>query len=459
MKKFTNTILKTLGLILLLVVIGFAYGDMVESSLQYIAGRGAMIRDAFIMLVCFGIRYGMDVSSIRKNKGNRLAIGVSPIVFDMIKYLASAGLLILTIILFIKGIISVTLAVLFMTIVVTVLFELDRYVECVPELTENQSGEEENTATDEEREYSNEIEENESYKDADDEYDDDYEFDDDNYERIQKLRQEKKLKKELKKNKKAAKKKSGGLKKYFADIKEKRAKELEFDDSDYDEETSRGVDSDKKPGLTGRKILVQILKASSYVMPILMGVLTFADIHAKVHSGLYFLAVIIIAILSVGVRAAYMGIGSPDESPEGNEKLIGYFVATVILTVFLCFYSILIGLVFLLGTFLVAVIIPLALDNWGTGGTEAVNMSKDSLSRLVSRVFSVIIMLLVVWQLSYGAIWEIDFMVIVAVAVCQIGFMSDINCFSYYSNSDSYFDLDADSDSDADIDSAMRSNQ
>ena len=45
-----------------------------------------------------------------------------------------------------------------------------------------------------------------------------------------------------------------------------------------------------------------------------------------------------------------------------------------------------------------------------------VKISIDLLSRLVGRVFIVIMALLLVWFLSYGAIWEQDYLVILAIA-------------------------------------------
>ena len=62
-------------------------------------------------------------------------------------------------------------------------------------------------------------------------------------------------------------------------------------------------------------------------------------------------------------------------------------------------------------------IIPMALNNWGTGGTQAVRQKIDILSRFVTRLFILIILILGVWMLSYGAIWEIDFMAIFAIAI------------------------------------------
>ena len=101
------------------------------------------------------------------------------------------------------------------------------------------------------------------------------------------------------------------------------------------------------------------------------------------------------------------------KSIKVNGILFG--ILTVLATVLLCFTSMFIGLVYLLGAFLVAVIIPMCFYRWGVGGTEVVHAKTDRISRLVSRVFMVLILLIATWQLSYGALWETEFLLILAV--------------------------------------------
>ncbi|MEE3399673.1 MAG: hypothetical protein VZR64_09410, partial [Eubacterium sp.] len=103
--------------------------------------------------------------------------------------------------------------------------------------------------------------------------------------------------------------------------------------------------------------------------------------------------------------------------PSKKAHFIGYSVTVLMFTVLLCTRSILVGLVYLLGSYLVKLIIPMAMNYWGTGGQEAVMQKIDILSRLVTRVFALILLILGVWLLSYGAIWEIDFMIIISVAI------------------------------------------
>ena len=106
-----------------------------------------------------------------------------------------------------------------------------------------------------------------------------------------------------------------------------------------------------------------------------------------------------------------------EDSKVKRIRLIGYFATIIIFTVLICFRSILIGLVYLLGAFIIKMIIPWVFDNFGAGGTKIVNIRKDTVSRLVARVFVLIILMLAVWQLSYGALWEIEFLTIIAIAM------------------------------------------
>ena len=75
---------------------------------------------------------------------------------------------------------------------------------------------------------------------------------------------------------------------------------------------------------------------------------------------------------------------------------------------------------YLLGAFVVRMILPWAFDNWGNGGTAVVCRRKDTVSRVVTRVFALIIVLLAVWQLSYGVLWETEFLMIIAVAITSM---------------------------------------
>ena len=150
--------------------------------------------------------------------------------------------------------------------------------------------------------------------------------------------------------------------------------------------------------------------------------LVLGDLITRHFSGLYYMIIIVLSILSAGVD-----VGASVVKNTLRVKYISYIITTVCLTLFICFKSILVGLVLLLAAYLILVIVPLAYDNWGTGGTKAVNRAKITMSRLVSRVFSLIIIVLAVWKLSYGAIWEIDYLLILSVSIGCIFYMSDMN--------------------------------
>ena len=164
-----------------------------------------------------------------------------------------------------------------------------------------------------------------------------------------------------------------------------------------------------------------------------------------------------VAVLAVVLRAVYRGLKliadkkleafkarqeeNSDDSDNSEKiedieksvkkiKLVCYFLTVAVFTGVLCFSSILIGLVFLLGAFIVKMIIPWVFDNWGSGGTLVVSMRKDTVSRLVTRVFMLIMILLAVWQISYGALWETEFLSIIAISVGSGEFLLRQNTFS-----------------------------
>ena len=89
-------------------------------------------------------------------------------------------------------------------------------------------------------------------------------------------------------------------------------------------------------------------------------------------------------------------------------------VLAVLSTVLLCLESVLLGMVFLLGAFLIAVIIPMGFYYRGTGGTQVIHDRVDRFGRSVIRFFQLIVLLLATWKLSYGALWEYQFLLVVA---------------------------------------------
>ena len=95
-----------------------------------------------------------------------------------------------------------------------------------------------------------------------------------------------------------------------------------------------------------------------------------------------------------------------------QRKRIIYAVVSLLITVFLCTRSVLVGLIFLLDAFLIGVIIPMATYRYAIGGTEVVEKKTDALSRITSRVLMTVILVISAWLLSYGALWEYEFLMI-----------------------------------------------
>ena len=56
-------------------------------------------------------------------------------------------------------------------------------------------------------------------------------------------------------------------------------------------------------------------------------------------------------------------------------------------------------------------------EYFGTGGTKVVNRNTDTTCRLVSRIFALGLILIAIWQLSYGALWETECLMIIAIAM------------------------------------------
>ena len=193
----------------------------------------------------------------------------------------------------------------------------------------------------------------------------------------------------------------------------------------------------KRNSNTGAVVFASILRTIAHVLPIILVMLVFGDLQAKNFTGPYYMLIIVLSILSAGLETVSQSLS--DKSKETIQNLplreegdsrrltdeVSYILISIFLTLFLCHRSILIGLVFLLAAYLILAIIPIAYDNWGTGGTKAVNRAKITMSRLVSRVFTLIMILLAVWKLSHGAVWEIDYLVILSIAVGAIGYMAD----------------------------------
>ena len=146
----------------------------------------------------------------------------------------------------------------------------------------------------------------------------------------------------------------------------------------------------------------------AYVASLLIGILAFVTLHDSENRIRAYIIMLVSAIVTVIFRLV------PGEIMEDRitRKRIIYATISVMVTVFLCTRSVLVGLIFLLNTFLVGVIIPMATYRFAIGGTDVVEKKTDILSRITSRVLLAVILMISAWLLSYGALWEYEFLMI-----------------------------------------------
>ncbi|MCR5225592.1 MAG: hypothetical protein K6E27_00070 [Eubacterium sp.] len=363
--------------IIVQAVIGYESGDLVANALLYNSSRGRVLGDAVIMLIMIVIRYLLDRWLILGRE--RAKSGFSPIILDVAAFVLGTFTSLITLEMYATETVPVTLAVLLLVVFFSVLYEKDIYVRSGDNLTEEDP-------------YLMEDTPDENPSDADDDYEIILEDVTNETEElvIENWTEE-------------SSKKSNGIKK---------SDSIEVTgDSESKEEAI--VTSD-----AGIKIYIaEIVRLLASVSSVMVAVLILCDIVAEKFSPLYYALVGLVALLAVVLRAVTRGLDALIKNPDKKVHFVGYSVIVVIYTIFLCTRSVLIGLVFLLGAYLVKLIIPMALNNWGTGGTEVVKQKIDILSRFVTRLFILIILILGVWMLSYGAIWEIDFMAIFAIAI------------------------------------------
>ena len=190
---------------------------------------------------------------------------------------------------------------------------------------------------------------------------------------------------------------------------------------DEDSEDDEYEDDDFKPDNSGRIVVTEIIKNLMYIATAVFGAFVLRDVFAQKYGALYYMVLVLSALLCVILRAIYRGSKLLAKEETGTKTaLVSYFVTSAIYAVFFGYFSVLIGLVYLLGAFVVRMILPWAFDNWGSGGTAVVCRRKDTVSRVVTRVFALIIVLLSVWQLSYGVLWETEFLMIIAVAITSM---------------------------------------
>ena len=449
------------------VFVGYQIGGMCDAALRYASERSAVLVAAFYILIFFVIRFVIDRYHVRL----KIQKGLSPVVLDVAMYVVCTILLVILLELYGNETLSVSLATMLMLIVLSVLYEKDTYMGIdteklvVPvdvgddfddEDEEKKDGEGEK-AGDGDATGSNDCDNSEEALVGTEDVVIDTE------DEIQKiLKQYENMKSENEgsgENTEEAVEESAEENAEEAGEDEFVEKAVSFvSDRDYDEDEEDEYDDyDPDGDPVMRYVAIEIVKLLMYVASVALGVLVLRDIHAQKYGALYYAMIILVAVLAVVLRAVYRGLKliaekklealkarleeNPDDSDNTEKiediektvkkiKLVCYFLTVAVFTGVLCYSSILIGLVFLLGAFIVKMIIPWVFDNWGSGGTVVVSMRKDTVSRLVTRVFMLIMILLAVWQLSYGALWETEFLSIIAISVGSGEFLLRQNTFS-----------------------------
>ncbi|MBR0146032.1 MAG: hypothetical protein IJM25_05140 [Eubacterium sp.] len=171
----------------------------------------------------------------------------------------------------------------------------------------------------------------------------------------------------------------------------------------------------------------------AYVASILIGILALITLHDTENRLRAYIIMLTGSIVTVIFRLVPGEPGVRNEESEDTaeedsmteelireEKLrrkrIIYIVVSLLVTVFLCTRSVLVGLIFLLDAFLIGVIIPMATYRYAIGGTDVVEKKTDILSRITSRVLLTVILIIAAWLLSYGALWEYEFLMILGTA-------------------------------------------
>ena len=357
--------------------IGYETGNLVSDALSYSSSRGRALGEAFVVLILVVVRFLLDRWLILGRKKKNGAF--SPIILDIAAFVLGTFTSLITLEMYATKTVSVTFAVMMLVVFLSVLYEKDIYMQ-----PGEASLEEDPYLLDDLEEDDDKISEEENEAEEEPEEDDlvivnwTEESSNDSSDKAQVV-----------------------------------GNETGFEASEEDDEEAEAVIQDS--GI--RIVVAEVVRLLANVSSVAVGSLILVDIVAEKYSPLYYMMIGLVAVLAVILRAVTRGLDTLIKSPSKKAHFIGYSVTVLMFTVLLCTRSILVGLVYLLGSYLVKLIIPMAMNYWGTGGQEAVKQKIDILSRLVTRVFAIILLILGVWLLSYGAIWEIDFMIIISVAI------------------------------------------
>lgn len=190
-----------------------------------------------------------------------------------------------------------------------------------------------------------------------------------------------------------------------------------FDEVEKEESEEGENESFQENDKSKFAIFSQISFVLSKVTFAAIGVLALGNLQWGNFGGPYYLIIFLCAALTILFRFMDRVFASMAEEITKKDNMIGFILSSLIFAIFLAFFSKLAGFVWLLAAVTAKVIVPVAFDNWGKGGTEKVNKNKVLISRLTNRIFALIIVMIAVWFLSFGAVWEIEYLAMIAVAL------------------------------------------
>ncbi|MBR1773465.1 MAG: hypothetical protein IJ749_06150 [Eubacterium sp.] len=192
---------------------------------------------------------------------------------------------------------------------------------------------------------------------------------------------------------------------------------MTFDEVEKEENEEDENESSQKNDKSKFAIFSQLSFVLSKVTFAAIGVLALGNLQWGNFGGPYYLIIFLCAALTILFRFMDRVFASMAEEITKKDNMIGFILSSLIFAIFLAFFSKLAGFVWLLAAVTAKVIVPVAFDNWGKGGTEKVNKNKVLISRLTNRIFALIIVMIAVWFLSFGAVWEIEYLAMIAVAL------------------------------------------
>ncbi len=374
--------------VLLQGVIGYEIGDMIECGLGGYTTRGQALTDALVILICILFRFALDRILIRNKKN----IGLSPMVLDFVSSFFCIVVLAITLEMYAASTFSITLSALVMIVVISVMYEKDVYLlDGVEEPEEDPYSLDEDMDEDVEEEL-NDVSETEINRDEE--------------ESVNSQKTEV----------------DSIIDKYTSDDKEKSEDSSDDKEVDVEEEGSSSKENEdeeenKYEEQDFRVYVVECVRALAYLASIFVGILALGDIQAEKYGVAYYLILILVGVLAFVLRAVTRGLDALIKAPNSKVKFIGFSATVFLFMILISIKSLFAGVVFLLGSYLIKIIIPMLYENYGTGGTKVVRQNIDTTCRLVSRIFALVLILIAIWQLSYGALWETECLMIIAIAM------------------------------------------